>query len=99
MFLTSDFSKRYEKLPVKIFNEQKEASKVIVRDVMVQAKKKAAEGKNLVLALAASSSCLQVYDDFIAAVKEKKLSFKSRRSVGAGLQALSAYGLRNALPR
>ena len=28
MFLTSDFSKRYEKLPVKIFNEQKEASKI-----------------------------------------------------------------------
>ncbi|MBR0315032.1 MAG: glucosamine-6-phosphate deaminase [Bacteroidales bacterium] len=77
MFLTSDFSKRYEKLPVKIFNEQKEASKVIVRDVMVQAKKKAAEGKNLVLALAASSACLQVYDDFIAAVKEKKMSFKN----------------------
>ncbi|MBP5391487.1 MAG: glucosamine-6-phosphate deaminase [Bacteroidales bacterium] len=77
MFLTSDFSKRYEKLPVKIFNEQKEASKVIVRDVMVQAKKKAAEGKNLVLALAASSACLQVYDDFITAVKEKKMSFKN----------------------
>lgn len=77
MFLTSDFSKRYEKLPVKIFNEQKEASKVIVRDVMVQAKKKAEEGKNLVLALAASSACLQVYDDFIAAVKEKKMSFKN----------------------
>ena len=77
MFLTSDFSKRYEKLPVKIFNQQKEASKVIVRDVMVQAKKKAAEGKNLVLALAASSACLQVYDDFITAVKEKKMSFKN----------------------
>ncbi|MBQ2492130.1 MAG: PIG-L family deacetylase, partial [Bacteroidales bacterium] len=77
MFLTSDFSKRYEKLPVKIFGEQKEASKVIVRDVILQSKKKAAEGKKLVLALAASSACLQVYDDFIAAVKEKKLSFKN----------------------
>ena len=77
MFLTSDFSKRYEKLPVKIFGEQREASKVIVRDVILQSKKKAAEGKKLVLALAASSSCLQVYDDFIAAVKEKKLSFKN----------------------
>lgn len=77
MFLTSDFSKRYEKLPVKIFGEQREASKVIVRDVILQSKKKAAEGKKLVLALAASSSCLQVYDDFIAAVKEKRLSFKN----------------------
>ncbi|MBQ3382370.1 MAG: glucosamine-6-phosphate deaminase [Bacteroidales bacterium] len=77
MFLTSDFSKRYEKLPVKIFGEQREASKVIVRDVILQSKKKAAEGKKLVLALAASSACLQVYDDFIAAVKEKKLSFKN----------------------
>lgn len=77
MFLTSDFSKRYEKLPVKIFGEQREASKVIVRDVILQSKKKAAEGKKLVLALAASSACLQVFDDFIAAVKEKKLSFKN----------------------
>ena len=82
MFLTSDFSKRYEKLPVKIFGEQREASKVIVRDVILQSKKKAAEGKKLVLALAASSACLQVYDDFIAAVKEKKLRFKNIEILG-----------------
>ena len=76
MFLTSDFSKRYEKLPVKIFSEQSEAAKVIVRDVAVQLKKKTSEGKKLVLALAASSACLPVYEEFIAAVKQKKLSFK-----------------------
>lgn len=77
MFLTSDFAKRYEKLPVKIFGEQKEAAKVIVRDVIVQARKKAAEGKKLVLALAASSACLPVFEDLIAAVKAKTLSFKN----------------------
>ena len=51
MFLTSDFSKRYEKLPVKIFGEQREASKVIVRDVILQSKKKAAEGKKRIISL------------------------------------------------
>ena len=82
MFLTSDFSKRYEKLPVKIFGEQKEAAKVIVRDVIVQARKKAAEGKKLVLALAASSACLPVFEDLIAAVKAKTLSFKNIEEFG-----------------
>lgn len=77
MHLTSDFSKRYEKIPVTIFNDQKEASKLIVEDVIRQSKEKAKQGKKLVMALAASSACLQVYDDFIAAVKAKKLSFKN----------------------
>lgn len=77
MFSTSDFSKRYEKLPVTIYSEQKEASKVIVEDLARQAKQKAVEGKKLVLALAAQSSCLQVYDDMIEAVRQKSLSFKN----------------------
>lgn len=77
MFLTSDFSKRYEKAPVTIFDEQSEAAKVIVDEVIKQSKAKAAKGGKLVLALAASSACLQVYDDMIAAVKAKKLSFKN----------------------
>ncbi len=77
MFLTSDFSKRYEKLPVTIFNEQQEASKIIVEEVIKEAKQKAKQGKKLVLALSSSSACLQVYDDFISAVKRKRLSFKN----------------------
>ena len=77
MILRSDFSKRYEKLPVRIFDYQQEASKLIVDDIIRQSKERAKQGRKLVLALAASSACLQVYDDMIAAVKAKRLSFKN----------------------
>lgn len=77
MFLTSEYSKRFEKLPVSIYNNQAEASKVIVDEIIRQSQEKAKKNENLVLALAASSSCLQVYDDMIKAVKENRLSFKN----------------------
>ncbi|MBR3303704.1 MAG: glucosamine-6-phosphate deaminase [Bacteroidales bacterium] len=77
MILRSDFSKRYEKLPVRIYDYQQEASKLIVDDIIRQSKERAKQGRKLVLALAASSACLQVYDDMIAAVKAKRLSFKN----------------------
>ena len=57
----SDYSRRYEKVPVRIFNEQKDASKVIVEDIIKCAAKKLEEKKNLVLALDASSACIPVY--------------------------------------
>lgn len=77
MFKTSSFTRRYEKLPVAIFKDSSEAAKLVVDDVIKQSKAKAKKGENLVLALAASSACLSVYDAFIAAVKAKKLSFKN----------------------
>lgn len=77
MFKTSSFTRRYEKLPVAIFKDSSEAAKLVVDDVIKQAKAKAKKGENLVLALAASSACLSVYDAFIGAVKAKKLSFKN----------------------
>ena len=41
----SDFSRRYEKLPVSIFKEQEDASKMIVDDIIITANKKINEGK------------------------------------------------------
>ena len=77
MFKTSSFTRRYEKLPVAIFKDSKEAAKLVVDDVIAQSKAKAKNKANLVLALDASSACLSVYDAFIAAVRQKKLSFKN----------------------
>src|SRR5574344_2487476 len=77
MFLTSSFSKRYEKLPVTIFNEATDAAKIVVEDIIKRSQEKAKKGENLVLALASTSACLSVYDEMIMAVKAKKLSFKN----------------------
>lgn len=73
----SDFSRRYEKVPVQIFEEQKDAAKVVVDDIINSAAKKAKDKKNLVLALAASSACIQVYEDLVKAYEAGKISFKN----------------------
>lgn len=77
MILSSDFSRRYEKVPVSIFKEQEDASRIIVDDVILTAGEKAKEGKKCVLALAASNSCIQVYEDLVKAYENGKLSFKN----------------------
>ena len=63
----SDFSRRYEKVPVQIFEEQKDAAKVVVDDIIKSATAKAKSNKNLVLALSASSACIQIYEDLVKA--------------------------------
>lgn len=77
MNLSSDFSRRYEKLPVSIFKDQTRPSQIIVADIISKSKDKAARGENLVLALAASSGCVQVYDDMVSAYRSGELSFKN----------------------
>ena len=77
MSFSPDFSRRYEKLPVTIFKEQPEASKLILDAIIAQCNEKAKEGKKCVLALAASSACIQIYDDMVKAYEAGKLSFKS----------------------
>lgn len=76
MNLSSDFSRRYEKVPVTIFKEQSEASKVVVDAIIKTANEKSKNGKKCVLALAASSACIQVYDDMVKAYESGILSFK-----------------------
>ena len=72
----SDFSRRYEKLPVSIFKGQEDASKMIVDDIIITANKKINEGKRGVLAPAASSACIPVYEDLVKAYENGRLSFK-----------------------
>ncbi len=77
MNLSSDFSRRYEKAPVSIFKDQVKPSQIIVDDIIQMAYAKGKLGKKLVLALSASSGCVQVYADLVKAYKEGKLSFKN----------------------
>ncbi len=74
--LPTNFSRRYEKVPVSIFKEQSEASDLVLKAVIAKTKEKKSQGKKCVLALAASSACIQVYEDMIKAYEAGKLSFK-----------------------
>ncbi len=75
--IPTDFSRRYEKLPVSIFKEQEDASKIIVEEIISAAAEKAKLGENFVLALASSSACIQIYEDMVKAYENGKLSFKN----------------------
>lgn len=76
MFSTN-FSRRYEKVPVSIFKEQKEASVIIVEAIIEKTASKTAKGKKCVLALAASSACIQVYEDMVKAYENGRLDFEN----------------------
>ncbi len=73
----SDFSRRYEKVPVSIFKQQEDAAKMIVDEIIISTNKKTNEGKNCVLALAASSACIPVYEYLVKAYESGRLSFKN----------------------
>ncbi len=77
MILSSNFSRRYEKVPVSIFKEQEDATKIIVDNVIAVNNENIANGKKTVLALDASSSCIKVYDEFVKAYENGALSFKN----------------------
>ena len=77
MILSSNFSRRYEKVPVSIFKEQEDATKIIVDNVIAVNNENIANGKKTVLALDASSSCIKVYDEFVKAYENGTLSFKN----------------------
>lgn len=77
MKFSPDFSRRYEKLPVTIFREQPESTELILNDIITKCNEKAEEGKKCVLALAASSACIHIYDNLVKAYEAGRLSFKS----------------------
>ncbi len=74
--ISSNFSKRYEKLPVAIYKEQEDASKIIIEDIIKIVAEKASNGEKCVMALAASSACINIYEELVKAYELGKISFK-----------------------
>ena len=74
---TSDFSRRYEKVPVSIFKTQEDAARKIVEDIIGTTERKAKRREKCVLALGASSACIQVCEDLVKAYEAGKVSFKN----------------------
>jgi glucosamine-6-phosphate deaminase len=68
---------RYEKVPVKIYATDDEASLVVAKRVAAIIKQKQAEGKQAVLGLATGASPVKVYQELIRLHKEEGLSFSN----------------------
>lgn len=77
MSLTSDFTKRYEKIPVEIFEDSSKACTIVAEKVAAQINANDAAGKKTVLALSASSSAIQVYEELAKLNNKKSFSFNN----------------------
>ena len=68
---------RFEKIHSVIFNDSKEASKIIAKEIADLIIKKQKQNKNCVLGLATGSSPISVYQELVRMHKEEGLSFKN----------------------
>jgi glucosamine-6-phosphate deaminase len=68
---------RYEKVPVKIYDTDSEASLDVAKRIATIIKQKQAGGKTAVLGLATGVSPIKVYQELIRLHKEEGLSFKN----------------------
>ena len=73
----NEFSKRYEKLPIDIFNESSDASFIVASDIVQKLKQNEQDGNHTVIAFSASSALIQVYEELVTLYREKKVSFKN----------------------
>ncbi len=67
----------FEKIPVKIFNNDKEGSKFVAKEIAALIQQKQKEGKNCVLGLATGSTPKSLYAELVRMHREEKLSFKN----------------------
>ncbi len=73
----NNFEKKYEKLPVSIFNEEEIASDLIAKQIAQLIKDKEFKGEKCVLGLIAGSSAVGVYERLVEMHKHDGLSFKN----------------------
>lgn len=72
-----DLSDSFEKIPVKIFSEQKDGSRFVAQQIATLIRQKQKEKKHCVLGLATGSTPKSLYDELVRLHKEEKLSFKN----------------------
>jgi len=69
--------KNFEKIPVRIWDNNVEASKHLAKTIALAIRQKQQDGKNIVLGLATGSSPVKVYEELVRLHKEENLSFKN----------------------
>ncbi|MCB9337734.1 MAG: glucosamine-6-phosphate deaminase [Lewinellaceae bacterium] len=67
--------KTFEKLPVKIWEDSKEASIHVARSIALAIRQKQQDGEKIVLGLATGSSPIKVYQELVRLHEEEELSF------------------------
>ncbi len=77
MINNTDFTKRYEKIPVSIFEDSDKASLLVAKKIATHISDKEKLNQPCVLALSASSSAIQVYEELVKLYKSGDLSFKN----------------------
>jgi glucosamine-6-phosphate deaminase len=77
MIINTDFTKRYEKIPVDIFEESDAACLKVAKSIADTIKKREAKNLHTVLGLSAASSAIQVYEELVKLNKNKKVSFNN----------------------
>lgn len=75
MIIKTDFTKRYEKIPVDIFDDADVAGKLVAGKIASIINENNQNGKPAVIGLSASSTAIQVYEELVNLHKNKKLSF------------------------
>jgi glucosamine-6-phosphate deaminase len=69
--------KSFENLPVKIWENSKDASVHIARSIALAIRQKQQDGETIVLGLATGSSPIKVYEELVRLHREENLSFKN----------------------
>ena len=64
-----------EKIPVRIWENSKEASKHVARSIALAVRQKQQEGENIVLGLATGSTPITLYKELVRIHQEEELSF------------------------
>ncbi|MHC1778657.1 MAG: glucosamine-6-phosphate deaminase [Bacteroidales bacterium] len=77
MIINTDFTKRYEKIPVDIFDESDVACKRVAQSIAETINRKERENKPCVLGLSASSVAIKVYEELVGLYNKKEISFKN----------------------
>ena len=69
--------KSFENLPVKIWENSKDASVHVARSIALAIRQKQQDGETIVLGLATGSSPIKVYEELVRLHREENLSFKN----------------------
>jgi glucosamine-6-phosphate deaminase len=77
MIIKTDFTKRYEKIPVDIFEDADVAGKLVAGKIASIINEKNQSGKPAVIGLSASSTAIQVYEELVNLHNDNKLSFSN----------------------
>ncbi|MFA6334286.1 MAG: PIG-L family deacetylase [Bacteroidales bacterium] len=77
MIVNQDFTKRYERIPVNIFEDSSTASILVAEKIAETIKSKNLKNHPCILGVSASFSSIQVYEELIKLYNRKEISFKN----------------------